>query len=168
MKKVLASIAVLALLGLGYTQKDGVEAKFSCADKVATQYTTTTVVPGAYECVDPNTRYALSVLYNVNNATDFANAIGNPNVTETFLGKSKDNGYTYRFDIPVLAHSEFNAVLNDIKVGNFGAIWPELTGDTQGWKSQVVTYFLYPSNSQETSLVTGKSVDVSGKIELIK
>jgi hypothetical protein len=168
MKKVLASIVALVLLGLGYTQKDGVEAKFTCADKVARQYTTNQVVPGAYGCVDPNVRYALSVLFNVNNAADFAQAIGNPNDTETFLGKTKDGGYTYRYDMPVLAHSETGAVYDDIKAGNFGAIWPELNGNTQGWSSQVVTYYLYPSGSKVTLIQGGKSVDVSGEIELIK
>lgn len=169
MKKFLAFVVIAAVLSfVGYTHRDQIEVKFNCAGKIAQQYTTDQPVPGAWDCVDPNTQYALLVLYDVKNAKDFAAAIGNPNTSESYLGETADGGYTYRFDTPVLKHNSFQAAIDDIKRGQINQVWGELNGDTQGWGSMVATYYLYPSGTSEMAIATGKTVDVSGKLATVQ
>lgn len=181
MKKFLAFVVIAALAFIGYSHKDQVLVRFSCADKIARQYTTTQPVPGAWDCVDPNTQYALLVLYDVKNAKDFAAALGNPNTSESYLGETADGGYTYRFDTPILKHDSFKTIKEEIWnwkwvwkwnkhdwQTNPGQIWAELNGDTQGWASMVATYYLYPSGTSEMAIATGKTVDVSGKLATVQ
>lgn len=171
MKKVIAGIlAALVVVALGWTHRDQVTARLSCADKIAHQGVTTQVVPGAYQCVDPNTQIMLFYFYGVKSASDFAKYWGVPaqyNPSYSYLGETADGGYTYRLDAYQHPHSSFQPAFEDIKNGNFGAAWGEINGETQGAVSMVMTIYLYPPGSQEAAL-DGHTYDVSGKLLVIQ
>lgn len=169
MKKVLAGIvAALVVVSLGWAHRDQITARFSCAEKVAHQFTTTKVVNGAWDCIPPDTKDALSILVGVDTATKFAEFEGLDGATYTYLGETNDGGYTYRFDYIAVSHNPYKKAWDDLVSGNFKEIWPELNGETQGWISFVRTFYLYPQGTTLTNLKTGEVFDISGEISALK
>lgn len=168
MKKIIAAIVALVIVAaFGYTHRDQVQARFSCADKIAHQFASARVVSGAYGCLDPITKAELSFYYNVTNAKLFAEAIGYDG-SYSYLGVTNDGGYTYRLDWAGYPHNVYSAALTDLQSGDLKSAWSELNGKTQGWQSSVMTFYLFPAGSLEINTVTHQMVDVSGELDIIR
>lgn len=166
MRKVFAGIIVaLVVATLGWTHRDQVEARTNCGDKIAHQYTTTSVVPGAWNCLTPLLREELSVFYGVSNDKLFAKALGTDGATYSYIGETKDGGYTYEVDVPIAKRSlgdEAKAVESAIQKGDFQEAWNQLNLGTELYTSTVMTAYLYPSGSKYTD--GSGTVDISGDL----
>ena len=168
MKKIVAAIvAVAVIVFVGYLNRDQYEARTNCAGKIAHQFATSQVVGGAWDCLAPDTKEALSVEVGIDTPTKFARLVGLDGVTYTYLGKTNAGGYTFRFDYPALAHNSVKQAWQDLVSGKVQDIWPELNGETQGWYSFVKTFYLYPKGSILENIKTGQVFDISGDLESI-
>lgn len=170
MKKVLAGIlAVVVIAALGWTHRDQFEGRTNCGDKIAHQYTTTQVVPGAYECLNPVLKFELAGLYGIQTDKEFAKALGIDGATYTYLGETRDGGFTYEIDVPTAKRSfgdEMKAVWSAVTSGNFQEAWNQLNFGTELWQSTVITAYLYPSGSTYTD--ASGTVNISGELETIQ
>lgn len=169
MKKIVAAIVAIAVVAfVGYMHRDQLTARMSCAEKIAHQFTTTQVVSGAWNCVPVDTQNAMSILAGIDTPAKFAKFEGVDGASYTYLGETKDEGYTYRFDVAISPHNSIGEAFSDLTNGDFKSIWPELNGDTQGWFSIVKTFYLFPQGSTIINLKTGQVFDVSGDLLAIK
>lgn len=168
MKKIVAAIIGVAIVAfLGYSHRDQITARMSCAEKVAHQFASAAVVPGAWECIDPPTKDILLYFNGVKNAKDFAQYVGYDG-SYTYLGETNDGGYTYRMDWAGNPHSEIKGALEDLTKLDPKGAWSEINGETQGWLSVVGTFYLYPPGTVLYNLTTKQSIDVSGLLYTIK
>lgn len=171
MKKVLAAGIALGLVLAGlFTHRYEVYNYFkpNCAQTVINQQTApaervtsitafgqtvtakggaTLVVPkvykGSFECMNADFKYVVGALYGVTNDTEFSLLIWlGPTAHQEFKGETADGGLVYEVHTATNPHNEFGGVYDDISNGAWGSIWPELTGQTQGYTSAVETIYL--------------------------
>lgn len=171
MRKVVAAIVGIAIVAIfGYAHRDQVEARTNCGDKVVHQYTTTQVVPGAWGCLTPSLQEGLSMFYGISNAKEFAAALGTDGASYSYVGETKDGGYTYEVDLPIAKRTlgdEAKAVFSDIQNGNFSGAWAQLNAGTELYTSTVLTVYLYPSGSTSVDF-KGNVTDISGELLTIQ
>lgn len=170
MKKVLAGIlAVVVVAALGWTHRDQFEGRTNCGDKIAHQYTTSQVVPGAYNCLNPVLKYQLAGFYGIQTDKEFAKALGVDGASYSYLGETKDGGFIYEIDIPIAKRSfgdELKATWSAVTSGDVQGAWDQLNLGTEIYQSFVITAYLYPSGSTYSD-VNG-TVDISGEILTIQ
>lgn len=176
--KLIAAAVAILVVGLAWTHRDQVQARFSCADTIAHQQATIKVVPGAWDCVPYDTQQAFAIFDYVYNAKDFALAIGSPDASYNYLGESNDGGYTYRIDAAQNPHNSIAGAAKIIwhepwiwKQSPTGfkhmveGLWMELNGETQAWNSKIETIYLYPPGS--SLAMGGHTYDISGKLQAV-
>lgn len=179
LNKFIAAAVAILVVGLAWTHRDQVQARFSCADMIAHQQVSTKVVPGAWDCIPYDTQQAFAIFVGVYNPKQFADYISASNASYNYLGETNDGGYTYRLD---QAFNPHNSIIGAAMVvwhtpwiwkqsptqfqHMIENIWMELNGETQGWTSKVETLYLYPPGS--SLVMGGHTYDISGKLNVIQ
>jgi hypothetical protein len=141
----------------------------ACAEKVMQAVSSEHAVPGSYSCFTSDMQAGLQSV-GIDSDKSFADKVGVSGEYH-FVQKTNDGGYVYEYDHMTRPHDKVKGAIvalglpgtqSDLRRFDLGAAlnerhdlggaWAELTGQTQGDKSQVFTIYL----------------DGSGKIAAVK
>jgi hypothetical protein len=131
----------------------------ACPEKVMQAISSDHAVSGSYDCFDADLQTGLQSV-GIDSDKAFADKVG-INGEYRFVQKTNDGGYTYEYDHPMRPHDKVKGAIvalglpstqRDLRQGDIpaaiserhdlGAAWAELTGQTQGDKSQVFTFYI--------------------------
>jgi hypothetical protein len=131
----------------------------ACAEKVMQAISTDHAVSGSYDCFDTDMQIGLQSV-GIDSDKALADRIGIRGEYH-FVQKTQDGGYVYEYDHAMKPHDQVKGAIvalglpgtqRDLRHGDLGAAWnerhdlpaawAELTGQTQGEKSQVLTFYL--------------------------
>jgi hypothetical protein len=166
---VFGAVVFGALLAGGAPRLTNFVDRPACAEKVMQAISTDSAVSGSYNCFDTEMQVGLQSV-GIDSDKTFADKVGIKGEYH-FVQKTNDGGYVYEYDHPLKPHDRVKGAIAalglpgtqlDIRRGDLGAAfnehhdlgaaWAELTGQTQGDKSQVFTFYF----------------DGSGKITAVK
>lgn len=131
----------------------------ACAEKVMEAVSTDKTVHGTYACFDDGMQTGLQTL-GIDSDKAFADKVGQDGDYH-FVQKTADGGYVYEYDRQTRKHDKVQGAMlalglpgtsRDVQRGDIGAAlnerhdlgaaWAELTGQTQGDKSELFTFYM--------------------------
>ena len=131
----------------------------SCAETVMKAVSSDKAVAGTYSCFDGSMQSGLQTI-GIDSDSAFATRVGQGGQYH-FVQKTADGGYVYEYVRQTRKHDQLQGAMRalglpgtsrDVRHGDIpaalnerrdlGAAWAELTGQTQGDKSQLFTFYL--------------------------
>jgi hypothetical protein len=156
---VFGAVVFGALLAGGAPRLTNFMDRPACAEKVMQAISTEKAVAGSYNCFDAEMQVGLQSV-GIDSDKAFADKVG-INGEYHFVQKTNDGGYVYEYDHAMKPHDKVKGAIIalglpstqlDLRRGDvgaalnerrdLGAAWAELTGQTQGDKSQVYTFYV--------------------------
>lgn len=156
---VIGGVAVGALLVGAGPRVPTMWDRPACPETVMKAVSTDRTVNGTYSCFDDGMKTGLQSI-GIDSDGAFATRVGQAGEYH-FVQKTADGGYVYEYDRQTRPHDKVQGAMlalglpgtsRDIQHGNLqaawnerhdlGAAWAELTGQTQGARSELFTFYL--------------------------